>query len=400
LAVFPAPENLAQQEKFPVKRRFPDPENGDILETPMEPEPAISEAAIPELFAALGPTFGSRVRIALSPEARREASDAVMADFRVSVAWDADRWEFAAEAKTRNTPRVLDEALRQSRRWAAASGRLPMVIVPFLGEKRIERLEEEGVSGLDLCGNGLILVPGRLLLRRTGQPNRYPESRPARFAYRGATSLVPRVFLRRPEYQSVGQVRDEIEAAGGSVALSTVSKALARMTDDLIVDRSEGRIALMQPEKLLDVLLENYAAPRPERTAQLKTPLPLEDFFRRAQEFVGSAPKLQMVLSGASAQDRYAGGLRADVPVVYANNLNELKRRIGDDAWKPVDRFANLTVVETRDPTPFFDARRDDGGALFASPVQAYLELAAGGDKRDTEMAQQVRSRILRDLGR
>ncbi len=366
----------------------------------MEPEPAISEAAIPELFAALGPTFGSRVCIALSPEARRQASDPDRADFRVSVAWDADRWEFAAEAKTRNTPRVLDEALRQARRWAAASGRLPMVIVPFLGEKRIERLEEEGVSGLDLCGNGLVLVPGRLLLRRTGQPNRYPESRPARFAYRGATSLVPRVFLRRAEYQSVGQVRDEIKAAGGSVALSTVSKALARMTDDLIVDRSEGRIALMQPDKLLDVLLENFAAPRPERTAQLKTPLPLEDFFRRAQGFVGSAPKLQMVLSGASAQDRYAGGLRADVPTVYANNLNELKRRIGDDAWKPVDRFANLTVVETRDPTPFFDARRDDGGASFASPVQAYLELAAGGDKRDTEMAQQVRSRILRDLGR
>jgi hypothetical protein len=171
------------------------------------------------------------------------------------------------------------------------------------------------------------------------------------------------------------------------------------MAEDLIVDRSQGRIALVQPDKLLDVLVENFAPPKPERTARLKTQLPWEDLFRRAQEAVESAPKLQLVLSGASAQDRYAGGLRADVPVVYVDNLNELKRRIGD-AWKPVDRFANLTVIETRDPTPFFDVRRDDGGALFASPVQAYLELAAGGDKRDSEMAQQVRARILRDLGR
>ncbi|MCC6426638.1 MAG: hypothetical protein IT435_07430 [Phycisphaerales bacterium] len=365
----------------------------------MYSDPAISEAAIPELFERLGPIFGRQVTIELRPAGQRETPGRAVADFVVSVAWGTERYEFAAEAKMRNTPRVLDEALRQARRWAADSGRLPMVVVPFLGEKRIERLEEEGISGLDLCGNGLILVQGRLLLRRTGQPNRYPESRPARFAYRGATSLVPRVFLRRAEYSSVGQVRDEIEAAGGTVALSTVSKALARMADDLIVDRSEGRIALVQPDKLLDALVENFAAPKPERTAQLKTPLHLEDFFRRAQEVVGSAPKLQMVLSGASAQGRYAGGLRADVPVVYANNLNELKRRIGD-AWKPVDRFANLTVVETRDPTPFFDARRDDGGASFASPVQAYLELAAGGDKRDTEMAQQVRARILRDLVR
>jgi hypothetical protein len=365
----------------------------------MEPEPAISEAAIPELFEALSPTFGSRVRIALSPEARREPSDAIAADFRVSVAWDADRWEFAAEAKTRNTPRVLDEALRQARRWAAASGRLPMVIVPFLGEKRIERLEEEGVSGLDLCGNGLILVPGRLLLRRTGQPNRYPESRPARFAYRGATSLVPRVFLRRPEYQSVGQVREEIEAADGSVALSTVSKALARMADDLIVDRSEGRIALVQPEKLLESLLENYAAPKPERTVQLKTPGGLEEFFRRAEAAAGSAPRLRAVLSGTSSQGRYSAGLRSDTPILYADDLGELKRRTGE-AWKPADRFADLTVVETRDPTPFFDARPGECGVRFASPVQAYLELAAGGDKRDSEIARQVRARVLQDLGR
>lgn len=365
----------------------------------MYSDPPISESAIPELFERLGPIFGAQIAVELRPVEERESPGRTTADFSVSVAWGAERFEFKAEAKMRNTPRVLEEALRQARRWAAESGRLPMVIVPFLGEKRIERLEAEGVSGLDLCGNGLIVVPSRILLRRTGQPNRYPESRPARFAYRGATSLVPRVFLRRAEYTSVGQVRDEIEEAGGTVALSTVSKALARMADDLIVDRSDGRIALVQPDKLLDALVENYASPKPERTAQIKTPLSLEDMFRRAQETAGSPQKLRVVLSGASAQDRYAAGLRADVPIVYADNLNELKRRIGD-AWKPVDRFANLTVIETRDPTPFFDSRRDDGGASFASPVQAYLELAAGGDKRDSEMAQQVRARILRDLVR
>ena len=103
--------------------------------------------------------------------------------------------------------------MRQSRRRAAESGRLPMVIVPFLVEQRIERLEEQGVSGLDLCGNGLIVIPGRLLLRRTRQPNRYPESSPSRFAYRGAISLVPRAFLRGAEYSSVGRVRNEIRAA-------------------------------------------------------------------------------------------------------------------------------------------------------------------------------------------
>ena len=364
----------------------------------MNTDAAISPTAIPELFAGLGSIFGRQITIELRPDGRCETPGRASADFAVSVAWGSERWEFAAEAKMRNTPRALEDALRQARRWAAETGRLPMVIVPYLGEKRIERLEEEGVSGLDLCGNGLIIVPGRVVLRRTGESNRYPESRPARFAYRGATSLVPRVFLRRAEYSSVGQIRDEIEAAGGRVVLSTVSKALTKMTDDLIVDRSEGRIVLVQADKLLDVLVESYASPKPERTSHLKMQLPLEEFFRRAENAIGPAPKLRTVLSGASAQDRYAGGLRADVPVVYTDDFNELKRRIGD-AWTPVDRFATLTVVETRDPTPYFDARREENGTWIASPVQSYLELGAG-DKRDAEMAQQVRARILRDLVR
>jgi hypothetical protein len=366
----------------------------------MYDSPPLSESAIPSLLADLGPIFGRTIAIALSPIGRQDVPASAAADFSVTVEWGKKRCEFVAKVKTRNTPRVLDEALRQARSCAAASGRLPMVIVPFLGEKRLERLEEDGVSGLDLCGNGLIVIPGRMLLRRTGQPNRYPESRPAKFAYRGATSLVPRVFLRRAEYQSVSQVRDEIEAAGGAVALSTVSKALARLADDLIVDRSGGRIVLVQPDKLLDALVESFAAPRPERTIQLKTALPLEDFFRRAQMPVtDSGTKLRLVLSGASSQGQYSAGLRADVPVMYTDDLVELERRMGD-AWKIVDRFPTLKVIETRDPLPYFDSRRDEGGLSLACPLQAYLELITSGDKRDSDMAKQIRTRILRDLAR
>lgn len=363
-------------------------------------ENVTSEAAIPEIIAGLDPIFGRQVAIEAVPaRGRGMPGRAAVADLLVCVAWAGERFEFAVEAKTRSTPRVLEEALRQARRWASESGRLPMVIVPFLSEERIERLAEEGVSGIDLCGNGLVLVPGRIMLRRSGQPNRYPESRPARFAYRGATSQVPRAFLRRAEYSSVGQIRDEIKAAGGGVALSTVSKALARMADDVIIDRTDSRIVLIQPDKLLDALAESFTPPKPERTAQVKSPLSLDELFRRVDETGRSEAGPRIVLSGASSQDRYGAGIRSDAPVIYAEDLGDLRRRLGD-AWRTVDRFAEFTVVETRDATPFFDARRSESGVTFASPVQTYLELSASGEKRDLEMAQQVRSRILRDLAR
>jgi hypothetical protein len=360
---------------------------------------AVPQATIPELIAGLGAIFGEQVTIDLLPALDARAPSRAAADFIVRVTWMGEPYEFAAEAKARNTPRVLEEAIRQSRRLAAASGRLPMVIVPFLGESRIDLLAQEGVSGLDLCGNGLVVVPGRMVLRRTGQPNRYPESRPARFAYRGATSQVPRAFLRRTEYDSVNAVRDEIELAGGSVALSTVSKALARMAEDLIIDRSADRICLLQPDKLIDALANDFVPPKPERTARAKTPLSLADFFRVVEQSRPPGSRPCIALSGASSQDRYAAGMREDVPVVYAKNLDDIRQSLGE-AWQPTDRFATLTIIETRDPTPFFDARVDQQGVRYASPVQTFLELARGGEKRDEVMAQQVRRRILETLRR
>lgn len=358
--------------------------------------PTIPEPAIPELIAALGPIFGRGVVVEVRKEGRLSGGGGrAAATLAASVAWGSERWEFAAEAKIRSTPRVLEEAIAQSRRRASRLGYLPMVIVPFLGARRLEQLEEQGVSGLDLCGNGFIVVPSRLLLRRTGEPNRYPDSQPTRFAYRGATSLVPRVFLRRGGYSSVGQVRDEIAAAGGKVAMSTVSKALARMAEDLIVDRSQGGISLVQPERLLAELVEQFTPPKPERVVQLKAGLSLEELFRRIETTGDTAPDFRAALSGASCQDRYSGGLRADVPVVYTDDLDALKARMGA-AWTPTDRFATLQVIETRDPTPFFDVRVDERGVRNASVVQTYLELATSGDKRDMEMAQEVRARILR----
>ena len=359
----------------------------------------ISISAMPEAFGQLGSIFGRQVNIEVRLAGSRQASGPAAAALFVSVAWASERYEFAAEAKTRSTPRVIQDAVHQSRRWALETGRLPMVVVPYLAEQRLDFLAEEGVSGLDLCGNGLITVPGRVLLRRSGQPNSYPESRPSRFAYRGATSLVPRVFLRRPEFLAVGRILQEITAAGGSVALSTVSKALTKMADDVIIDRTDGRITLMQPDKLLDALANDFVPPKADRTVQLSTPVSLQEIFQRAGQPSTSLRPLRAVLSGSSSQDRYAGGLRADVPLMYTSDLDALKLSMGD-AWKPTDRFANLTIIETPDLTPFFDASTGEGGIIFASPVQTYLELTASGDKRDGQMAQQVRASILKDLGR
>lgn len=268
-----------------------------------------------------------------------------------------------------------------------------MVLVPFLSEASLDRLVERGVSALDLSGNGVAMAPGVLYLRRSGQPNRYPESQPLRYAYRGATSVVPRVFLCRRAFESVSAIKAEIESRGGAIALSTVSKALARMTEDIIVQRSAGSIALVQPAALLDRLRESFERPPRLATTRLACD-DLPELFRRVN---AEALPPRLVLSGASSQERYTAGRRSDTPLAWCRDLAKVRANAGS-LWRESERFVDLEVVQAKDGTPFFDTRRDSSGIAFASTVQAYLELATG-DKRDQEAATEIRQSILTSIG-
>lgn len=351
--------------------------------------------AIPRLLRDAGSAFGPGVTVEVACGPRKRISAAPAGECTVEVDWAGRKVRFAAASRARGSPRVLEEAVRAAQDRARVLGLRPMVILPFLDEDRLDRLAGVGVSGLDLSGNGIIIAPGELFLRRSGCPNRFPETRPVRFAYRGATALVPRVFVRRQRFESVSAVRSEIALAGGELALSTVSKALARMDEDLVIGRSPRGIELLQPETVLDLLRASFVPPRALGSTQLRWSAPIDTLFAAAAG-LGSEDGggLRLVLSGASSCARYTAGLRADLPTVFVSDLGEFRRRIGD-AWAPTDRFADVRVVETDDPGAFFDSVRKNGAVREASALQAYLELATGGDKRDREMAEQVRARIL-----
>ncbi len=351
----------------------------------------VTEAEIPALLEELGSPWGPQIDLDLIPW--EQALDSGRPDYRARLRWGDQTFEFVAECKSRSTPRVISEAALQARRYSQATGLPPMIIVPYLDERRLDWLAGEAVSGIDLSGNGIVLVPGRLLLRRSGRPNRYPESQPSKYAYRGATSVVPRVFLCQSQFETVGAIKEAIAARGGSVALSTVSKALARMAEDVLIERAGSRITLLQPDALLDKLRESFPIPRGQAMIRVKITGSLARLFARANER-GKRPLL--VLSGSSSHARYSAGMQSEDLIAYCDRLKDVRDRVGS-GWKEGDRFADLTVVQTDDRTPFFDARSDKTGLVYASPVQTFLELATG-DKRDREMAEQVHEHIRREL--
>jgi hypothetical protein len=148
---------------------------------------------------------------------------------------------------------------------------------------------------------------------------------------------------------------------------------------------------LLQPEKLLDLLADNYALPAVGRAFRGKCELRPEELRMRlagCEERSGA----RVVLTGASSVEAYAVMAREPIQSFYCSDLDGVLKSLGNDL-RETDRFANVSLLETRDKFVYFDRRP----SLVASPIQSYLELV-NGDKRERETADQVRRVILGPL--
>lgn len=211
--------------------------------------------------------------------------------------------------------------------------------------------------------------------------------------------MVARAFLLRSRYETVQDVWAEINRRNllvklwdkKAMNLSTVSKALKTLQEDLIISR-EDAIRLLQPDKLLQKLSENYVPPNVKERIRLKVPErigTIGDLLGKESQ----ALKLPLAAAGISSVGRYAVMQSRDILSVYCPRLDILLERL---SGSQSDRFPNLELIETEDETVYFNGRQEEN-FWWASPVQVYLELMAG-DKRDQETAEQVKSYIINNF--
>jgi hypothetical protein len=346
-----------------------------------------------------------RGKVALPPlsfrflEGGSEAGSKRRFDALVEASWQGNTARFAVECKSLSTPKAFLEGVNLLKSSSLLKGYTPMLLMPFLNERQLQELEQKGISGIDLCGNGVVVVPGIFSVFRSGDKNRFPSSAPIKNVYRKNSSMVGRVFLARSGYDTVQEISSEINRRNMLVdrwdkrpmSLSTVSKSLKTLEEDLIVER-KGSIRLLQPEKLLEKLSENYVPPKVTERVRLKIQKEsgkiLELLLKQSREL-----DLPLLATGTSSVAKFAVMQRGDLLSIYCPRLEMLLDRL---PGSQSDRFPNIELVETEDETIYFDARQE-GDFWWASPVQVYLELMAG-DKRDRETAEQVKSFLLRNL--
>ena len=321
-------------------------------------------------------------------------------DALIEVSWAKKNIaKFAVECKSLSTPKAFRDGLNMLKISSLPKGYWPLLFVPFLSERQLQELEQEKISGIDLCGNGFVFVPNVFVVFRSGEKNRFTSSAPIKNIYRKNSSMVGRVFLLCSDYETVQDICAEINRRNllvnrwgkKAMSLSTVSKALKTLEEDLIISR-EDNIRLLQPDKLLQKLCENYTPQNIKERIRLKVPEEsgtIRDLLRKESEESG----IPLVVAGTSSVGQYAVMQRGELLSVYCPRMDMLLKRISGN---PSDRFPNLELIETEDETAYFDARQE-GNLWWASPVQVYIELMAG-DKRDQEIAEQVKTYIMKNI--
>jgi hypothetical protein len=300
-----------------------------------------------------------------------------------------DLFNFIVEVKASSTPLVVTQAVAQAKSLSGFSeGSLPMIVVPYLSPARLEELQDQGMSGVDLCGNGFVRVPGKLYVFRSGEKNRYLESRPLNNPYKGRSANVARLLLIKQQFDSLKAIQKALADAGERMVISQVSKAVQALADDLIVTKKDGVIRLTDPSKLLDMLAAEWKNPviSSQKTLRIKNGV-------KSLSALSKEPILKWSVSGTSSVSKYAVFSESGPLMVAVTDMEAALKQL---EWtpEPVRNFADAVLFETNEPGFFFAKNTDETGIIWANMVQSYIELS-NGDSRQKEAAVDIREKIM-----
>jgi hypothetical protein len=319
-----------------------------------------------------------------------ESSHSAVGDGVFVAHWGEYKEQFVSEYSALSTPKAVETAIAQARLWASKTGLRPLVIAPYLSADSLSRVRDQNVSGVDLCGNGVLLA-AHFSVWCTGSPNRFRSTQPIRNVYKGISSLFSRAFLLNPSFDSLLSLqaftrsRLFVSGSGEQLAKGTASKVVQTLAEDLIVQREgRGEVRLTDAKKLLNCLKENYRKPQGKRV-EGKMTLSSSQVWSRLE-----ASGLSAVVTGNGSAGVYGLLSGPEQLCLYVSNIKEAAQILEVNTTR---LFPNVELVETAEETMYFDTRRRSDG-WWASPIQVWLELVTGGP-RERDAAQVLYEALL-----
>lgn len=314
---------------------------------------------------------------------------------------DGPSFEALVEVTSVSTPKNILEKVRRLADYLDSINRpdiVPLLVAPYIGAKQAKILADKGVSWIDLSGNMSIRVSGRIYIERTGRRNRFPDTAPIKKIFQGTSSLVSRALLLKPKgFSSLYEIVDFINQRNAGITLSTVSKVLKSLENELLVDKSKSLISVTNREKLLDKLAEGYISSterKSRQTYKFATNRPDKlflDFYNR---------QLIWVACGFYAAQIKGFAVTSQI-TIFVKDIEQV-RIAARQNWikiKPDAEFGNVNITETKDPGVWFNTPLPGyRGEAVVDDIELYLEMMTD-TPRGPKIAEQLKQRILERAG-
>lgn len=270
---------------------------------------------------------------------------------------------------------------------------IPAIISPFVNVRQAEILAAKGVSWLDLSGNMTIHGPNGTYIERIGRSNLYPDTVPIKKIFQGKSAIVSRALLLNPQgFSSLNRIVYFIKKRNASVTLSTISKILKSLEEELLITKKEKCIYVTNPEKLLERLAEGYRDSN-ERKRRKSYRFSVDNIERLFPEFEGR-PNIDYLKCGFyAAQTR--GLAITDRMTIFVRRMEPVKRmmKLGQVGITPDIEFGNLSIIETYDPGVWFNAQIRPLNPVV-DDIELYLEMTID-TPRGLKIAEKLKRRIL-----
>ena len=316
----------------------------------------------------------------------------VVIDFSIQ---NGPSFKAVVEIQTVATPQNILMGARQLASYIANNkepDRVPLLVAPYIGTKQAKILEEKGISWLDLSGNMSIRVSNRVYIERTGKPNRFPDTAPIKKIFQGTSSLVSRALLLQPEgFSSLYEMVNFINDRNAKITLSTVSKVVKKLDEELLINRDKSFVTVADREKLLERLAQGY-----KNSTERKR--------RNTYRFVIEG--IEQLSDGITAlcKDYLACGFYAsqikglavtDKMTIFVKNIEQFRRKAEEKLVSITAdaEFGNFIITETNDPGVWFNADYQITVSVV-DDIELYLEMMVD-TPRGPKIAEQLKRRIL-----
>ncbi len=360
----------------------------------------LSEAQIFDRLQGLRTEYAPLILVSIQREQRTADGTSADALIRFKVT-GGPSFEALTEVTSLASPkniRMKSLQLLDILRRRGDSHLVPLLIAPYVSPKQAETLEEAGVSWLDLSGNMVIRAQGQVYIERTGRPNQFPDTAPIKRVFQGTASLVARALLLEPAgFVSLSRLAGFISERGASIAISTASKVLNSLEQDLLVSKEGSHIRVIDPSRLLNRLAEGYASSVRGQKPDMRR-FAVRDVERTLQA-LGPMLGDTYVFCGFYAAE--LKGLATSTQItMYSRDMSRIRQasETSPSDLLPDEEFGQFSVIEARDRIPWFNADMVNGMRVV-DDIELYLEMTMD-TPRGPQVADILQSRILRRFSR